>query len=501
MHTLRFDGCQPTPLRGERITVGRTSENDIQLDDPSISSHHASFQLRDGQYVLKDLGSTNGTEVNGQRITETVLGNNDRLRFGTIEATYCREAAAAGEGQATPHNDVSIEAEQPTAAPSTHAPKKWSFKAAIIVAAALTVSVTLFFAYTAMHPTPEAVVRKYLAAEQWQDRLKYVENPQTVEPLMKDFYKEGYHGPVKFESMAKADDGPGGEKRIKVVFGKTTAGIFTRVDESIYWIIPTPQGPKVDWTASSLYQPMSWAAYRSKRPITPFKFRVIASLSDTYYAGFDDRQTWIAVDLVDPHESADLVGYARRSSQIGHDLFESLKDGRSHEFILNLRFPDRDGTGRGVEILKPVIRGLREPPLPQSQKPDLFDLDRLTQVMVKGKQPHERNDDNLILFHQPGMVPYADQRMFYFGKSDDSYVATLYCRDSVELATIGAFVKSGLFTDREADQLFALLDNLNTHREAEIGRFDVELQPLGSVSSKRTIFAVFKRATQTSAPK
>jgi FHA domain len=92
MHTLRFDGSEPRPLVGETITVGRTVDNDIRLDDESVSNHHARLDFQDDQYVLVKLGSMNGTEVNGQRITQARLVDNDRVRFGSVEATFSSPA-------------------------------------------------------------------------------------------------------------------------------------------------------------------------------------------------------------------------------------------------------------------------------------------------------------------------------------------------------------------------------------------------------------------------
>jgi pSer/pThr/pTyr-binding forkhead associated (FHA) protein len=60
----------------------------IVIDDPSVSSRHAQLELVGETYRLKDLGSTNGTKVNGVPITETVLKFEDRIRFGAIEARF-----------------------------------------------------------------------------------------------------------------------------------------------------------------------------------------------------------------------------------------------------------------------------------------------------------------------------------------------------------------------------------------------------------------------------
>ncbi|HWL52132.1 MAG TPA: FHA domain-containing protein [Chthoniobacteraceae bacterium] len=76
-------------LTQERITVGRSDDNTIPLDDASVSSHHAELTRKNGGYFLKDLGSTNGTRLNRTPVSaEQPLKEGDRLRFGKVEAIY-----------------------------------------------------------------------------------------------------------------------------------------------------------------------------------------------------------------------------------------------------------------------------------------------------------------------------------------------------------------------------------------------------------------------------
>ncbi len=72
----------------ERKSIGRTKENDLVIDDASISKIHAAFVLNsDGQLMVADTGSTNGTFINGERIAygkAFVIKNGDKLQFGTV---------------------------------------------------------------------------------------------------------------------------------------------------------------------------------------------------------------------------------------------------------------------------------------------------------------------------------------------------------------------------------------------------------------------------------
>lgn len=70
------------------ITIGRLSSNDVVLSDPNVSRRHAEVRLNDGRWVLTDLGSTNGTLVNGKLAREHPLSDGDRLTFGTSELIF-----------------------------------------------------------------------------------------------------------------------------------------------------------------------------------------------------------------------------------------------------------------------------------------------------------------------------------------------------------------------------------------------------------------------------
>ena len=69
-------------LDADEYTIGRVAECDIQLDDASVSRCHAKINKTSAGFHLSDVGSTNGTWVNEQRIDEQLLGAGDRIRVG-----------------------------------------------------------------------------------------------------------------------------------------------------------------------------------------------------------------------------------------------------------------------------------------------------------------------------------------------------------------------------------------------------------------------------------
>ena len=67
---------------------GRVPDSHVVLADTSASRHHAEIQFTNGDYVLVDLGSTNGSRVNGSRVNRQALANGDRLTLGSINLVF-----------------------------------------------------------------------------------------------------------------------------------------------------------------------------------------------------------------------------------------------------------------------------------------------------------------------------------------------------------------------------------------------------------------------------
>jgi len=81
-------GRAPVSLLLGATTIGRGAENDIVLDNPKISRHHARIECAKGVCTVEDLQSSNGTFVNDKRVTRAVLSPGDRLRFDDVELTF-----------------------------------------------------------------------------------------------------------------------------------------------------------------------------------------------------------------------------------------------------------------------------------------------------------------------------------------------------------------------------------------------------------------------------
>ena len=87
---VQTDGAPPVQfdLGGALISIGRASDNDVIVDDPVVSRHHCQLKLQHGAYSFADLGSRNGSLVNGQPVDEMALGPGDMIRIGSTEIEF-----------------------------------------------------------------------------------------------------------------------------------------------------------------------------------------------------------------------------------------------------------------------------------------------------------------------------------------------------------------------------------------------------------------------------
>jgi pSer/pThr/pTyr-binding forkhead associated (FHA) protein len=87
------------PLTKERTTIGRKPHNDIQIDNLAVSGEHAVIVTILNDSFLEDLGSTNGTVVNGNPIKKHFLQNNDVVELGKYKLKFVGEAAPAASAE------------------------------------------------------------------------------------------------------------------------------------------------------------------------------------------------------------------------------------------------------------------------------------------------------------------------------------------------------------------------------------------------------------------
>jgi len=97
--TVSFQGVvvQEMPLTQERTAIGRRPYNAVVMDDPTVSGEHAVLLMKDGSVILEDLGSTNGTRLNGQVVDQRqALHNGDIVEIGGYHVRFTHAGAGGG---------------------------------------------------------------------------------------------------------------------------------------------------------------------------------------------------------------------------------------------------------------------------------------------------------------------------------------------------------------------------------------------------------------------
>ncbi len=118
------------PLTKETTIIGRRDDNDIALDDTSISGQHVQLVKADNKYIAEDLKSTNGTVINSQKMDRKVLENDDVIVIGKHELRFVTETEMGGqpsdfEQTVVIRSKASVDKATPTTnTPPTQAPTK-----------------------------------------------------------------------------------------------------------------------------------------------------------------------------------------------------------------------------------------------------------------------------------------------------------------------------------------------------------------------------------------
>ena len=81
------------PLEGPQLTIGRKPDNDLVIDNPAVSGHHARLVKEEGGFFIEDLNSTNGTFLNDAKVQKQKLKNTDRINVGKHTLLFQDEVA------------------------------------------------------------------------------------------------------------------------------------------------------------------------------------------------------------------------------------------------------------------------------------------------------------------------------------------------------------------------------------------------------------------------
>ncbi len=109
-----FNGTQIIPLTQPVVNIGRRLDNQVVIDDPRVSRHHAQLRIVKGRFVLFDLNSSGGTFINGQRANQSILYPGDVVSLAGVTLIFGQDLPSKpGSGGTTPVSPAS--ADRPTA--------------------------------------------------------------------------------------------------------------------------------------------------------------------------------------------------------------------------------------------------------------------------------------------------------------------------------------------------------------------------------------------------
>ena len=89
------DGAPEVPVPDQGVTFGRSSDCDLPIPENSVSGHHGMLRFEGGRWMLHDTNSSNGSFVNGRRVTDAELHNGDTLQFGDVQVRFVTDAPSA----------------------------------------------------------------------------------------------------------------------------------------------------------------------------------------------------------------------------------------------------------------------------------------------------------------------------------------------------------------------------------------------------------------------
>ena len=88
------DGREVVHVLGRKTSIGRTPDNDVQIDAKFVSRHHAVILAGPAQTIIEDLNSTNGVQVNGRRVSRHALKDGDQVAIGRTQYRFAVRKSA-----------------------------------------------------------------------------------------------------------------------------------------------------------------------------------------------------------------------------------------------------------------------------------------------------------------------------------------------------------------------------------------------------------------------
>jgi pSer/pThr/pTyr-binding forkhead associated (FHA) protein len=96
---LIFQGVKAIPLNQAVVSIGRSHDNTVVIDDPRISRHHVEVRVIQSRFVIFDLKSTGGTFINGQRVSQGLLYPGDLISLAGLKLVFIQDRQLQQRGK------------------------------------------------------------------------------------------------------------------------------------------------------------------------------------------------------------------------------------------------------------------------------------------------------------------------------------------------------------------------------------------------------------------
>lgn len=191
------------------------------------------------------------------------------------------------------------------------------------------------------------LIQSYYACKKWEDRLAYVLKPESVKPKMKEYYSDNYKSSIiKKDRISIQGGGYQSNESFKVVLDRSTNFYCKKIND----------GFKIDWEASIGYNPISMKTYKANLSTVPSEFLVKASIGTTYFYNYRDAQITHWNIMTSDEDGNSIYCYITKSSLEGKKIYEILKDGESHEMILELKIDATENNSGSIGIITKFVK-------------------------------------------------------------------------------------------------------------------------------------------------
>ena len=202
--------------------------------------------------------------------------------------------------------------------------------------------------------TAETMARSFLAAKDISEVLPLIRHPEISAPRLKQVWPDGHLQSPGLEVFAENGE-------IGFLSGTATVSVRTSDFQSrLLRFVKTDSGWKIDWESWADWSEVSWADFVAKKPVTPQRFRVRASVSAYYNFNFSDENKWRCYLLQSVDGEHQVYGYAETGSA-QNDRMRLNGDLHDSPMMLDIHFPADSGSANQVLIDRIVADDWVEP--------------------------------------------------------------------------------------------------------------------------------------------